>query len=149
MDDFVQFLRARLDEDEQVARAATPGPWSVNDKSYAESIDGPNGVAVVGGSRWGGEASVFESTEDALHIAEHNPARVLAEVDAKRRLLDEHPPARGWDGKNLDGPVCRTCAETGTDGDLNGDPYPCTTLRLLALPYADRPGYREEWRPAA
>lgn len=26
-------------------------------------------------------------------------------------------------------------------------PAPCSTLRLLALPYSDRPGYREEWRP--
>jgi hypothetical protein len=28
-----------------------------------------------------------------------------------------------------------------------GADWPCLTLRLLALPYADRPGYREEWRP--
>jgi hypothetical protein len=25
--------------------------------------------------------------------------------------------------------------------------YPCPTVRLLAQPYADRPGYRDEWRP--
>lgn len=24
---------------------------------------------------------------------------------------------------------------------------PCPTLRSLALPYADREGYRQEWRP--
>jgi hypothetical protein len=30
--------------------------------------------------------------------------------------------------------------------DLAKDPYPCATLRLLALPYADRPGYRKEWK---
>ncbi|WP_373305012.1 DUF6221 family protein [Streptomyces bluensis] len=24
---------------------------------------------------------------------------------------------------------------------------PCPTLRLLALPYADRDGYQESWRP--
>jgi hypothetical protein len=27
---------------------------------------------------------------------------------------------------------------------LDGD---CSTVRLVALPHADRPGYREEWRP--
>jgi hypothetical protein len=25
--------------------------------------------------------------------------------------------------------------------------YPCDTLKLLALPYADHPDYRDEWRP--
>jgi hypothetical protein len=24
---------------------------------------------------------------------------------------------------------------------------PCRTVRLLAVRHADRPGYREEWRP--
>lgn len=27
-----------------------------------------------------------------------------------------------------------------------GDAVPCPTVRLLALPYAGRDGYREEWR---
>lgn len=88
MDELVQFLRARLDEDERIAKAATPGPWLVNDESFIETIYARDGhTAVVAGGRWGGEAPVFESDEDATHIARHDPARVLAEVEAKRRLL--------------------------------------------------------------
>lgn len=37
---------------------------------------------------------------------------------------------------------CDTC------GSVDDRPiaWPCDTLKLLALPYADRPGYRDEWR---
>ncbi|MGW2937096.1 DUF6221 family protein [Streptomyces sp. NPDC001156] len=85
MDDLIQWLRAQLDEDARIARAATEGPWSVND----ESIIAADGTEVVAGDRSGGKASVFESTADALHIVEHDPVRVLREVDAKQRLLYE------------------------------------------------------------
>jgi hypothetical protein len=50
-----------------------------------------------------------------------DPARVLAECAAKRRIVS----------------FAADLTEEGTD-DL---------LRLLALPYADHPGYRQEWRP--
>ncbi|MGW2940001.1 DUF6221 family protein [Streptomyces sp. NPDC001156] len=55
MDDLIQWLRVQLDEDVRIARAATEGPWSVND----ESIITADGTEVVPGGRSGGEASVF------------------------------------------------------------------------------------------
>lgn len=83
------------------------------------------------------------------HAARHDPARVLREIEAKRRLLDLHEPAMnpGRDSDDDDPstwlPVCSTCqVEIARPGD-----WPCEHLRLLALPYADRPGFREEWRP--
>lgn len=54
-----------------------------------------------------------------------SPKRWQAEVDAKRQLLD-------WAIVWLD----RDCA-----------PWNETAIKMLALPYADRPGYLEEWRP--
>lgn len=44
---------------------------------------------------------------------------------------------------------CERCVDhndgQGTRGhDLS---IPCPTLRMLALPYADHPDYRQEWRP--
>lgn len=123
------FLRARLDEDEAVAREATPGPWRVDNPGFPEAIVDPAGEAIVSGSRWGGEAPVFASGEDAKHIARHDPARVLADVEAKRRIVDLHPNMLGW---------CQGCAS---------EAYPCRTLTLLALPYADHPDYRQEWKP--
>lgn len=63
--------------------------------------------------------------------------RVLAECEAKRRITLQHGH---WTGTNLkpdDG--CISC-----DAD---EPWPCLTIRLLALPYATHPGYRQEWKP--
>ena len=134
--ELVDFLRARLDEDEAVARAATPGPWSVNDESFAEWISSADGVEVVAGGRWGGEAPAFETTEDALHIARHDPARVLAEVEAKRALLEEHAQGSLPDGVMLD--ECRIC------GGMN-EVWPCPTLRILARPFRDHPDFDPAW----
>jgi hypothetical protein len=74
-------------------------------------------------------ARAFAARLDA-HLFETGwgPARVLAEVDAKRRILDLMMPGR---------PVY-----PGAYGQAYRD-----VLRLLALPYADRDGYRDEWRP--
>ncbi|MFI7340871.1 DUF6221 family protein [Streptomyces sp. NPDC050085] len=59
------------------------------------------------------------------------PARVLREIGAKRQLVEGHEPDERVP------PRCTGCF----------DGCPCRHLRLLAAPYADRPGYREEWRP--
>lgn len=80
--------------------------------------------------------------DDALeHAARWDPDRVLAECDAKRRIIAEHPLF----DTDVE-PCCRMCGEGTFDGSLQGD-WPCLTLKLLALPFADRPGYRAEWRP--
>jgi hypothetical protein len=80
--------------------------------------------------RWGQVANLelaWKRAEHLAHIARHDPARVLAEVVAKRRILDLFtPPVSEWGSETL---------------RLYG------LAQLLALPYADRPGYREEWRP--
>lgn len=133
-DDLATFLRARLDEDESIARAATPGPWSVDSETYAERIGCNDGTSVVSGSRWNGEASVFNETDDALHIARHDPARVLAEVDAKRKVIAVYTSWAFLTRSKPDDPV----AEITTLAVAQ-------TLRALALPYVDHPGYREEW----
>ncbi|MFE9955851.1 DUF6221 family protein [Micromonospora sp. NPDC005299] len=67
------------------------------------------------------------------HAQRWEPVRALAEVDAKRRILSLH---RCDDADGTD-PICNVCLYTP----------PCETVKTLALPYADRPGYREEWRP--
>jgi hypothetical protein len=72
-------------------------------------------------------------------IARHDPARVLAEVDAKRQMLELHHSIE-LPTEMLD--ACAECEVTGVYPE-----YPCRTLRLLALPYAEHPDYREEWRP--
>ncbi|MFJ4682029.1 DUF6221 family protein [Streptomyces sp. NPDC088789] len=60
-----------------------------------------------------------------------DPARVLREIDAKRDLLVFAEGIYAY-GDTFERGVAARLEET---------------LRLFALPYADRPGYREEWRP--
>lgn len=108
-DDLIEFIRARLDEDERVARWAGGGIW--------------HDVAAVRES-WLAECN----REDATHILRHDPARIRAEVDAKRRILELG--------------TCAACEIESQPCDHRDD-----VLALLALPYADHPDYRPEWSP--
>ena len=133
------FLLARIAEDEADAKAASPGGWQY-----------PGIESVAGGTLYDESRRivdvVYEQPKDhdgtivrhllvpeadanGRHIARHDPARVLAECEAKRAVVGLHPEMLGW---------CQGCAH---------ESYPCRTLLALALPYADHPDYREEWRP--
>jgi hypothetical protein len=85
---------------------------------------------------------------DAGHIARHDPARVLAEIEAKRQLVKLHEPVilRGGSGAQYfeTTRVCRSCEPPRQFPERA---FPCSTLRLLALPYADHPAYKPDWRP--
>lgn len=140
MDDLVQWLNDQLDTDAQRATAAGGVDWL--------RAEHPGETVVIFDSK--GEPVVYDegwpSEAQAAHIAEHDPARVLREIDAKREIVRLHTsPHSVVDGFCVEeGGQCTHRGETecticGGDG--------CATLRLLALPYADRPGYREEWRP--
>ena len=96
-----------------------------------------------------GATSLGVHPATSAHIARHDPARVLAECEAKRRIVEIHPDEHG---------TCFACSD-GDDGGCS-DPeccgsgpipmfkdWPCPTLRWLALPYADHEQYRDEWRP--
>lgn len=145
--DLVTFLRARCDEDEQNAQVQTEGPWIV------PAYD-PTRVKPYGSD---GLIARAATPETAAHIARHDPARVLAEVVAKRRIVDEHSV---WVLQSNQGPrvnmahfdepdmqlACRGCNFGNDEEPLYGVDE-CPTKRLLALPYADHPDYRQEWRP--
>lgn len=75
---------------------------------------------------------------DAAGSAFHErftPPLMLARIAADRRILEVHEPDPRLPS------VCTTCGEPL---EYTVD-WPCETVRLLASPYADRPGYREEW----
>jgi len=72
----------------------------------------------------------------------------LAECASKRAIVALHYAAATYQRKNgrlLKTPTGWYCDECQWDEGPVGE-YPCTTLRLLAVPYADRPGYDEAWR---
>lgn len=63
---------------------------------------------------------MFDREATVMHAARHDPARVLLEIKAKRQII------RWWEQWS---------------GGQDLEP-----LLLLAQPYSDRPGWREEWR---
>ena len=106
--------------------------WQITTMPPDAEVFGP--VELVGSGMSGGGA---HEPEIARHAVEHDPARVLREIDAKRQLLEIH-------GRLDVGEFCSTCdAPSGIPGRPDG----CDTLRILAAPYIDRPGHREEWQP--
>lgn len=149
MDDLVQFLRARYDEEHLLAIEAgdgSPARWLYAPELVWNGPDGPRKAVV----HFMGSAKAFiavvdpEHGEDgdwqARHIARHDPARVLRDIEAKRRVLDEVVP-------EMDGMTAQIHGEFGT-GPLNSDDYESRgLLRLLALPYASHPDYQDSWRP--
>lgn len=115
--DLVAFLRARLDEDEQTAREALKRTTTTRRMIRGEMVED-----TVQPSEW--RRSVWP------------PARVLRDVEAKRRIVERHADC-GSGGGYCD------------DGGHGWDHLPgggCAELADLAVVYADHPDYREEWR---
>jgi hypothetical protein len=142
MDDLVVWLRQQLDEDERGAQAVQEagGPW------YSVHIL---------------EVNWHIGRVDAEHIALHDPARVLREVEAKRLILDvlEEQQRRVEQNNQKYVEAMRSPRGGPADDLLPGIKTHGWTLggrvealeeviKLLALPYSERPGYREEeWKP--
>jgi hypothetical protein len=120
-----EFLLARIAEDKRVAMDAAgddgQGRWSPDVVG-----DGPAGPASV------------------EHVVRHDPARVLAECSAKRRIVlacREARPETKFLGTRPPGMADFPIAAHGQHQ------LAAVTLALLALPYADHPHYRPEWLP--
>lgn len=129
MSDLVEFLRARFAEDERVALAVSTGPnvpekWTAS--QYREGvrpwrIDGQCSLVV--------EAVCGP---DATHMVRHDPARILAEVKAKREVVRLAARAHDYQETFMSG-FAAAMEEA---------------LRLFALPYADHPDYEPDWAPS-
>lgn len=141
MSDLVTWLRAQLDEDEAHAmkdlhvldKASNAGDWQAH---YGHNL--PYSLIMADGQEIARMvAPVGRHDPDAMavarmvRLARGRAKTMLAEVEAKRRILDDHAAIPG-DGINY------TQAEQARAEDL---------IRLLALPYADWDGYDESWRP--
>ncbi|WP_328426001.1 DUF6221 family protein [Streptomyces sp. NBC_00443] len=151
----MQWLRAQLDEDERIARKATHhedyGTWTAKRIQSQES----------GRTRW----AVFDSVDDcvvsdvdaegtepegvARHLELWDPARVLREIDAKRRIIGMY--ATALDDRLVLRERMRAVIKSDPDEfsrlhrqesrlvDVAEGLRP--VVRLLMLPYADRPGW--------
>lgn len=139
----VEFLRARLDEDEAAARRVHQPYrlYACNDGCIEEPIRNDE----LFGEHQGEYEQ--EDGEDALPN-HHNswaliydPARVLREVEAKRAMVGLHDQGgERWEGfprADKQVPYCLHDQQAA----------PCPMIRLLAQPFADHPDYDPAWAP--
>jgi hypothetical protein len=158
-DDIAAFASARLDEVEAVAKAATeaagqwfePGPgageWSVrNNRAIVEC---PTGIIAFDEG--------CPTDAQAAHIARHDPARALREVEAGRAILRMHRPTPPHPEFGFTYPAAaRFCGYCGPGDNWQAEQepdhypdalWPCRHVRILAAIDSDHPDYRPEWAP--
>ncbi|MBG0828533.1 hypothetical protein HS041_12215 [Planomonospora sp. ID67723] len=132
MTDLTTWLREQITARKTLTEAAGSLDWSVGNAvsrtdCFIDTGDGGR-MAISCGCYSGGTLN----KEEADHIAANDPRDVIARCEAELRIIGLHSAMPGqhpdfcWHDKHE---------------------LPCPTVRLLALPYADRPGYLPEWAP--
>ena len=125
-----------------------------------ERLKDEHALASAGAERWDGDPDAgFEGLSHAAQgLTLMTPQRWLAEIEAKRRIIELHElvvrrdAREGFDpstGEPTPAFYSASCA--GCDMALVDDGAPpsarCDTVALLALPYSGHPHYDEAWRP--
>jgi hypothetical protein len=136
VEDLVRWLSTQLDAEEAAARAARQDGGDCWELIAHERGDGAiyddmgNPVLEYDTDPESGLPTRHDlnplGARQAAFIARHDPARVLREIDAKRRMLIR-------------------CEEEMLSGIPRLVHFAKQTVREMALPYADRPGYKEDW----
>lgn len=152
-DNFVAWLTKELDTDAELADIISGGGYAPDVWEIEPSRSG-RWSQIVAKSRTNiepREAAVRESDQavalvqsgrlEDRHIALWDPQRVIDDINAKRAILALHARTAHHG--------CAVCdRDDESCGCLGGGiEYPCRTVKFLALPYADRPGYLNAWRP--
>jgi hypothetical protein len=132
--DLVQWLHDQLDKDETSA-----GQWHDLECDIHTHL-GSGLLAAVAASQ------MLEDVPGAVCDC-GGPARALAEVQAKRQIIEIAPAHAS--AVDCEHGCCHLPDEILAGTCPNYPPSELPLLRLLALPYAGRPGYSEEWRPTA
>ena len=119
MNDLEDWLRAQLDSEQIIAEQVAALAQEYDDTDYEPAAD------------W----YANESGTSGDQIIAMHPARALAEIAAKRALIELISEAGG-----LDHQVSQEF------GSYSGPQIDDRMFVVLAQPYAGRPGWREEWR---
>jgi len=136
-----EFLLAEITKDEEVARAMLGSV--VSPRLTPEQL--PDEIRGYLGGTWGEQAARWD------------PTRVLAECAAKRAIVEDLSSEShvvvddcwytcGAATEKPDGGETCDDSRRGTC-DCGRNARVTHVVRVLALPYADHSGYREEWRP--
>lgn len=153
-----EFLLARVAEDEAIARAAiavSSADWVANN-SLLMFLDHERSALVL--------ADVDHYSQDPawFHVERHDPARVLAECEAKRRIIEFHqswpvlmetpPRVERVEGDDINSMVFRMSRDiswltTREYVERFGDDPPTSGMMLaLAAVYAGHPDFDPAWR---
>ena len=138
--DLVEFLNARLDEDEAAARVAAnvAGPdWTwktgvTDDDEVTDYVTSPDGTVLL--DTLGGIES------EAPHVARYDPARALREVEAGRKLIWRYRVTLEDCERYRNDPVKNALALFIRD-------TLATVIRDRAAVWSDHPDYQAEWKP--
>ncbi|WP_062214632.1 DUF6221 family protein [Streptomyces sp. NBRC 109706] len=146
----VEFLRARLDEDEATARAVQDrsapfdGQWEADSNTALRTANGHVLAHLPDGRPF--KPGVLN------HLARHDPARALQQTTALRAIANVHGRigSHDWEDWLNNEPDARKrgCLECGPHAGYNGNPEGwCQTIRLLASVWSGHPDYQQEWAP--
>lgn len=150
----VAYLLARYGEAEAGARAASVkqgdpewtvhGPIALSAGAYRVRSDRDRRpialTADVAGDDETDTTGILDGRAVAEHIARWDPAAVLADLDAKRRIVARHTDPRHLCPDPVDPDWLVYIA-----GERTTLTYPCGDLLDLARPYSDRLDYLPEW----
>lgn len=140
MDELITWLRAQVDEDERAAHMAdvkqSDPQWfsshvvgSVPRAFVVRSTGAKRPIARVqdlAGDDDADTAGILDGEAAAEHIVRHDPKRTLTAAATNRKIIEE----------------CEQVWDDGTSGSVVAYRVAC----WLAVSYAERPGFREEWR---
>jgi hypothetical protein len=147
--DITEFITARLDE--AAADAGSYVVWQLDHEGYGSSLHATADHAKAQAERREASGSTYWRWDESYRLKRDgetiatiqrvqvlgaDPARVLAEISAKREILLLHPSEiiGGDDWERGAYVSCKTC---------DGEPYPCQTLKLMARPYAGHSHYHQ------
>jgi hypothetical protein len=133
--ELVDFLMARIDEDEAIARGATPGRWEWFDDDLKAIEPYPWSVprvvmdddAMSKKDRYGTRKRSQVADFNRAFMAHWDPQRALSECGARRALVQQ---TAGW-----------IAGSPSEGGAIVAD----RVLRTLAWTYSDHPDYQEAW----
>lgn len=136
MTDFAAFLLARIAEDQAAATEAAHGEsgrWATGGDASTRAVEDADAYPVIYD-----EGS--PSYAQAAHIARHDPARVLADCEAKRQVIESyrHHAGRYAEEQYLGG--VHTSLRNIRDSLF-------WVMLRLAVTYGGHADYRDEWRP--
>lgn len=126
-DDLVAFLFARLDEEAEIANRENTWP--------------------SGGAKTAADWNHVAGEADSMLVATFSPARVLAEVEAKRKIIALAADAWRHYQEELDFDGSRKYSDGGYEDFRAAWEIWERTLLIMASVYADHADYDPSWKP--